>query len=206
MNDSDPAMTKKGIEVIIDESSRLSRIVEDLLDFSRMQSGRMSLRLEKIDVLAELDETVFVFKERALREGVELTYNATTLPAPMMGDANRIRQVFVNILDNALKYTKQGDKILVTAEILPRRLKILITDTGCGIPPEALPHVKEKFFKANVSVRGSGIGLAVSDEIVRLHKGTLNIGSVLNEGTTVEIILPVDTSPPLDERTSEDEK
>ncbi|HQD73370.1 MAG TPA: HAMP domain-containing sensor histidine kinase [Clostridiales bacterium] len=206
LHDSDPNMTKKGLEVIIDESSRLSRMVEDLLDFSRMQSGRMTLRLEKIDVLAELDETVFVFKERALREGVELTYNAPELPAPMMGDPNRIRQVFVNILDNALKYTKQGDKILVTAEILPRRLKILITDTGCGIPPEALPHVKEKFFKANVSVRGSGIGLAVSDEIVRLHKGSLNIGSVLNEGTTVEIILPIDTSPPLNERTSEDEK
>lgn len=206
LHDSDPNMTKKGLEVIIDESSRLSRMVEDLLDFSRMQSGRMTLRLEKIDVLAELDETVFVFKERALREGVELTYNAPELPAPMMGDPNRIRQVFVNILDNALKYTKQGDKILVTAEILPRRLKILITDTGCGIPPEALPHVKEKFFKVNVSVRGSGIGLAVSDEIVRLHKGSLNIGSVLNEGTTVEIILPIDTSPPLNERTSEDEK
>lgn len=206
LHDSDPNMTKKGLEVIIDESSRLSRMVEDLLDFSRMQSGRMTLRLEKIDVLAELDETVFVFKERALREGVELTYNAPELPAPMMGDPNRIRQVFVNILDNALKYTKQGDKILVTAEILPRRLKILITDTGCGIPPEALPHVKEKFFKANVSVRGSGIGLAVSDEIVRLHKGSLNIGSVLNEGTTVEIILPIATSPPLNERTSEDEK
>jgi len=206
LHDSDPNMTKKGLEVIIDESSRLSRMVEDLLDFSRMQSGRMTLRLEKIDVLAELDETVFVFKERALREGVELTYNAPELPAPMMGDPNRIRQVFVNILDNALKYTKQGDKILVTAEILPRRLKILITDTVCGIPPEALPHVKEKFFKANVSVRGSGIGLAVSDEIVRLHKGSLNIGSVLNEGTTVEIILPIDTSPPLNERTSEDEK
>lgn len=206
LHDSDPNMTKKGLEVIIDESSRLSRMVEDLLDFSRMQSGRMTLRLEKIDVLAELDETVFVFKERALREGVELTYNAPELPAPMMGDPNRIRQVFVNILDNALKYTKQGDKILVTAEILPRRLKILITDTGCGIPPEALPHVKEKFFKANVSVRGSGIGLAVSDEIVRLHKGSLNIGSVLNEGTTVEINLPIDTSPPLNERTSEDEK
>lgn len=206
VSDSDPELTKRGIDVIIDESSRLFRLVEDLLDFSRMQNRKMTLRLEKIDVLAELDEAVFVFKERAMREGVELTYNAPTLPAPMNGDPTRIRQVFVNILDNALKYTKQGDKVLVTAEFLPKLIKILITDTGCGISPEALPHIKQKFYKANVSVRGSGIGLAVSDEIVKLHNGSLNIGSILGEGTTVEIVLPVENVLPPDERKNTDEK
>ena len=110
----------------------------------------------------------------------------------MDGDADRIKQVFVNILDNALKYTKQGGKIMVTAEIADDVIVISIADTGCGISPEDLPHVKEKFYKTNMTVHGSGIGLAVADEIVKLHKGSLEIDSVLGEGTTVTISFDID--------------
>lgn len=192
LGDSDPSMTERGMEVIIKEASRLNGMVEELLDFSRMSSGRMNLQNEKIDFLAELDEVVFAFKERAIKDGIELVYNVPHLPAPAIGDAARIKQVFINILDNALKYSKQGDKIIVFAEKLnPAVLVISISDTGAGIPPEALPHIKEKFYKANTTVRGSGIGLAVADEIVKLHNGELDIESVLGEGTTVRITLPV---------------
>jgi signal transduction histidine kinase len=193
VGDTDAALTKRGMGVIISEVSRLSGIVEELLDFSRMQSGRMNLRIEKIDVLAELDETVFTFKERAVSDGIEMIYNAPHIPTPMDADADRIRQVFINILDNALKYTEQGGKITVFAELEnPTRLNISISDTGCGIPTEYLPKVKEKFYKINNSVRGSGIGLAVADEIVKLHGGILSIDSILGEGTTVTVTLPVD--------------
>lgn len=192
LGDSDPSMTERGMEVIIKEASRLNGMVEELLDFSRMSSGRMNLQNEKIDFLAELDEVVFAFKERAIKDGIELVYNVPHLPAPAIGDAARIKQVFINILDNALKYSEQGDKIIVFAEKLnPAVLVISISDTGAGIPPEALPHIKEKFYKANTTVRGSGIGLAVADEIVKLHNGELDIESVLGEGTTVRITLPV---------------
>ncbi len=192
VSDTDPVLTQRGMNVIIDEATRLSGIVEELLDFSRIQNGGLALRIEKMDVLAELDETVFAFKDRSTREGVDLVYNAPDLPAPMDGDPDRIKQVFVNILDNALKYTKQGGKILVTASIADDVILITITDTGCGISPEDLPHVKEKFYKTNMTVHGSGIGLAVADEIVKLHKGTLDIGSVLGEGTTVSISFAID--------------
>lgn len=192
VSDSDPALTQRGMNVIIDEATRLSGIVEELLDFSRIQSGRLTLRIEKMDVLAELDETVFAFKDRSTREGIDLIYNAPDLPAPMDGDPDRIKQVFVNILDNALKYTKQGGKINVTADVSNDKIRISVVDTGCGISAEDLPHVKEKFYKTNMTVHGSGIGLAVSDEIVKLHNGTLDVYSVLGEGTTVVIGFDID--------------
>lgn len=192
IGDTDPALTQRGMGVIISESSRLNGIVEELLDFSRMQSGKINLKIEKMDILAELDETVFAFKDRAMREGIELTYNAPDLPAPMDGDSDRIKQVFVNVLDNALKYTKQGGKISASAEIKDDKIKIMISDTGCGISEEDLPHVKEKFYKTNMTVRGSGIGLAVVDEIIRLHNGTFEIDSVLGQGTTVTMSFDID--------------
>jgi signal transduction histidine kinase len=201
IGESDSALTKRGMEVIISESTRLSGIVEELLDFSRMQSGRIRLKLEKMDVLAELDETVFTFKDRALREGIELVYNAPDIPAPMNGDPSRIKQVFVNILDNSFKYTEQGGKIVIFSQIIPAStLEIVIGDTGCGISAEDLPRVKEKFFKANTSVRGSGIGLAVANDIVKLHGGKLDVESILGEGTSVSIKLPIEVSSSSEER------
>lgn len=193
VGDTDPVMSKRGMEVIIEETSRLNNMVEELLDFSRMSNGRMMLNTEKIDILAELDETVFTFRERAAKEGIELTYNVPSVPVPAEGDASRIRQVFINVLDNAIKYNHQGGKVLVSASLeRPSNLVVIFSDNGKGISAEDLPKVKEKFYKADYTVRGSGIGLAVVDEIVRLHKGTFNIDSILGEGTTVTITLPVE--------------
>ncbi len=201
VGESDAAMTKRGMEVIIGESARLTGMVEELLDFSRMQSGGIRLRKVKMDVLAELDETVFTFKERAQRDGKELLYNSTNEPAPVEGDPDRITQVFVNVIDNAIKYTKQGGKILVEAELSEDGMvEITVSDTGCGIAEKDLPRVKEKFYKADTSVRGSGIGLAVADEIVKMHGGELIINSILGTGTTVTIKLPVGIAAAAEER------
>lgn len=193
LGDADPSMTERGMQVIISEAGRLNDMVEELLDFSRMSSGRLKLNIEKIDVLAELDDVLFSFRERAIKEGVEINYNVPISPAPTNGDSSRIKQVFINILDNALKYSVHGGKITVLAEIVDSTtLEISISDTGTGIAPEDLPHIKEKFYKANSTVRGSGIGLAVADEIMRLHNGSLEIDSILGEGTTVSMTLPID--------------
>ncbi len=195
IGDSDPGMTKRGMDIIISEATRLNDMVEELLDFSRMSSGRMKLNREKIDFLAELDEVVFSFKERSIREGIEINYNVPTFPAPGTGDPARIKQVFINVLDNAMKYNEQGGKIGVSAEMpSPSELIITVTDTGCGIAPEDLPHIKEKFYKANNTVRGSGIGLAVCDEIMNLHEGTLDIDSVYGSGTTVRLTFPLESA------------
>ena len=191
LDGEDREISRRGTEVIINESERLSHLVEELLDFSRMQSGNLTLRLEKIDVLAELDEAVFVFKERSKRDSIEINYNAPEIPAPMMGDPNRIKQVFVNILDNAFKYNKQGGYVKVDAKVDDGVLTINFSDTGCGIAPEDLPNVKKKFYKANIQVRGSGIGLAVVDEIIKLHNGDIEINSEVDVGTTVTVGIPI---------------
>lgn len=206
INDSDPETLRKGIGVIIGESQRLSGMVEELLDFSRMQNGRMQLIFSRIDVLAELDDTVFAFKDRAAREGLELIYNVPHYPIPMNGDPDRIRQVFTNLLDNAFKYNEHGGKVIVLAEPGDKELTIYFTDTGCGISEEDLPRVTDKFYRANMSVRGTGIGLAVAKEIVEMHYGTLEVSSVLGEGTTVTVKLPVENNEYSQERNGENEE
>ena len=185
----------RGMGVIISESSRLTSIVEELLDFSRIQSGRMKLIKEKLDILAEFDDAVYFLKERAVTEGKHLLYDEPEVVYPAVyGDKNRLKQVFLNVLDNALKYTPKGG--VVAAQVIyskdePDIIKIVITDTGCGISAEDLPKVKEKFYKANQTVGGSGIGLAVADEIMNLHNGSLDIESGEGVGTTVTLTFPV---------------
>lgn len=188
---SDPEMIDKGMNVIINESERLCGLVEELLDFSRMQSGRMVLVMERIDVLAELTEAVYIFKDRARIEEKHLLYTEPKIISPIIGDKNRLRQVFINIIDNALKYTEKLDTIEIKVAEIEKEVCISISDTGCGISKEDLPKVKVKFYKANQTQRGSGIGLAVADEIITMHHGTLEVSSEENVGTTVEIRLPI---------------
>ena len=187
---ADQETAEKGMNVIIRESERLSGLVEELLDFSRLQNNRMRLIVSRLDILAELDEAVYMFTDRARTEQKQLNYEETTALPPVYGDVDRLRQVFVNIIDNALKYTSPGGTITVFSREDSGWVRVTISDTGCGIPAEHLPNVKKKFYKANQLVRGSGIGLAVADEIVRLHGGTLEIDSQEGVGTTVVISLP----------------
>ena len=187
---ADPVTAEKGMTVIIRESERLSGLVEELLDFSRLQSGRMRLSAARLDILAELDEAVYLFTDRARTEHKDLTYEENTSLSPVYGDRDRLRQVFVNIIDNALKYTESGGSITVSSREEEGFVQVIVSDTGCGIPPEHLPNVKKKFYKANQLVRGSGIGLAVADEIAAMHGGSLHIESQVGVGTVVTVSLP----------------
>lgn len=188
----------KGMGVIIKETTRLTGLVEELLDFSRIQTGRMVLINEKLDILAELDETIYMLRDRAVNEGKHLIYDEPECVfPPIYGDRNRLKQVFLNVIDNALKYTPEDGVVAIEVKYAeendPPCINIIVTDTGCGISAEDLPKVKEKFYKANQTVRGSGIGLAVADEIMQLHKGSLDIESGVGVGTTVTISIPVMT-------------
>lgn len=189
--EKDFEMNKRGLKVIIHESERLCGLVEELLDFSRLQCGKMVLTLERIDILAELSEAVYMFKDRASSENKELIYSEPPILSPVLGDKNRLRQVFINVIDNALKYTANGGTITVKAKEAAGHIYISVSDTGCGIPAEHLPHVKDKFYKANTTQKGSGIGLAVVNELVQLHSGTFDIASDENVGTVVTISLPI---------------
>lgn len=185
-----PDTMKKGVGVIVAEAERLSQMVEELLDFSRMQNGRFTLRSENMDVLAELGDAVLIYSEKARRENINIIYNEPEMLPIVYGDKNRIRQVFINIIDNAVKYSSSGDTVTVTAEESDGKVRITVADTGCGISEADLSKVKTKFYKANHTRRGSGIGLAVADEIIIMHGGTLDIKSREGEGTAVTITLP----------------
>ena len=188
---SDVEMTEKGLEVIAGEVERLSGIVEELLDFSRMQGGHMVMKFARIDVTAELSEAVVLFRDRASRERLELLYiEPETLP-PVLGDLDRLKQVFINVIDNAIKYSNPGGRIRIETADMGGHIQVVVSDTGVGISKEDLPNIKKKFYKANRSRPGSGIGLALADEIIRRHKGRLDIDSEEGVGTTVTITLPV---------------
>ncbi|MCL1789117.1 MAG: HAMP domain-containing histidine kinase [Oscillospiraceae bacterium] len=185
--------TEKGMNVIITETDRLTAMVEELLDFSRIQSGNFSLQMAETDISEELSSAVEVYAERANREGISLVLNENLKPENKVihCDKHRIRQVFINVLDNAVKYSRKGSTVTVDAVVKNSSIVISIADNGCGISKADLPNVKMKFFKANNTRRGSGIGLAVVDEIVTLHSGKLDIESESGKGTTVKITLPM---------------
>ncbi len=187
----DEVTTKKGVSIMINETQRLSTMVEELLDFSRMQSGRMNLEFSKIDVIAELSDAVLMFTQRAQLENKQINYDEPDFFAPVRGDRNRLRQVFVNVLDNSLKYSDSGDSVSIDITLSDNAVTVSVADTGVGISSEDLPNVTQKFYKGNTTRRGSGIGLAVAKEIILMHDGELDINSEKNVGTSVTITLPL---------------
>jgi len=200
---SDSETLEKGLSVIVRESERLSGIVEELLDFSKMQSGHLSYKMDKTDILAELMEAVVMLNERAKREDKQIVFQDVEDLPMVYGDKDRLKQVFVNVLDNAIKYSDQGCTVRVEAFESDGYINVIITDNGIGIPKEDLPNVTEKFYKARSSRRGSGIGLAVVEEIIRNHSGSLEITSEEGKGTVVAIKLA--TMQKIDEEETKDE-
>ncbi len=192
LSTDDPALVKKGMAVIVGEAQRLSVIVEDLLDFSRMQNGKLTYQMQPCDVVAEMEEAIMSLVQNAAKKQVQLDFAVPTQFPAVVGDGVRLQQVFVNLLDNALKYTPSGGSIVVDMRVLEQWVQIMVSDTGCGIAADDLEHIKQKFYKGKDAVRGSGIGLAIADEIVLAHGGTLTIASTPRVGTTVTVLLPLE--------------
>ncbi|MEG2697581.1 MAG: HAMP domain-containing sensor histidine kinase, partial [Ruthenibacterium sp.] len=184
------AAYRRGLQVIAGETDRLYDMVEELLDFSRMQNG-IKLDAHVLDLVAEVSDSVLTVMQRVQLEGTRLCYEEPPLPVPVLADTARLRQVFLNILDNAAKYSPKNGTITVSVQSDGKEARVQITDEGRGISPEDLENVKIKFFKGKGAVRGSGIGLAVVDEIARAHGGRAEIESELGKGTTVTLCLPV---------------
>lgn len=189
----DKSILDKGLDIIVDETARLSVMVEELLDFSRMQSSGMKIISRCFNLSELLVKSVSFLHKKADEEGIALRYTPYDgEDIYINGDPDKIRQVIINIIDNAIKYTQKDGIVEVKVEIAGKYVKISVSDNGCGISKKDLPHIKEKFYKANNTVRGTGIGLAVADEIVKKHSGEINISSEISKGTTVEIVLPAD--------------
>ena len=182
---------RKGLEIINNETGRLNNMVEELLDFSRLQNGRIRMECRPLDLVAELTDAVLFCEARIRQEGLHLVYDEPPEPYPVWADPARLRQVFVNVFDNAIKYSPPEGTIFFTLTRTATTVTASIRDQGRGIAPDDLQNVKMKFFKAKNAVRGSGIGLAVVDEITKALGGTADITSTLGQGTTVTITLPI---------------
>lgn len=184
--------TRQGMKIISSEAKRLTEMVMDLLDFTRMQDGRMTLAVEMTDIRTEFEDTVFMYGSRLSQEGIRLEYMDTMEDIPEIPcDPQRMRQVFLNILDNAAKHGGEGKRIDASMTADEGSVLVRIRDYGPGIPEDELPLVKKKFYKGSSSVRGTGIGLAVCDEIVEMHGGTLTLENASGGGTLVTVRLPV---------------
>ena len=185
------AETRRGVVIIAREAKRLTGMVEELLEFTRMQDGRFTLHVETADILAEFEDTVFMYGNRLKQEGICQHYDGCDEEIPEIPcDLARMRQVFLNILDNAAKHGGEGKRIDASIAHEGSFVVIRMRDYGPGIPEEELPHVKLKFYKGSSKARGSGIGLAVCEEIVTMHGGTLTLENAEGGGTLVTISIP----------------
>ena len=185
----------RGINIISKEAERLTGMVSELLEFTRIQDGRFNLRIELIDITAELEDAMFTYGELMKQAGIEVRYTPPESEIPLIpGDPERLKQVFLNLLDNASKHGGDGKKIDVSLSNDNDFVYISVRDYGHGIPADELPHVKEKFYKGSSKNRGTGIGLAVCDEIITRHNGLLDVENAENGGCRVKIMLPMDSN------------
>jgi len=183
--------TRRGMNIILREAKRLSEMVVDLLDFTRIQGGKMTLNVEPTDIRCEFEDTVYMYGSRLAQDGIHLEYLDNNEEIPEITcDAKRLRQVFLNILDNAAKHGGEGKRIEASMHYKNRAVTVRIRDFGPGIPEDEIPLVKKKFYKGSSKARGTGIGLAVCDEIVQMHGGELLLENAEGGGTLVTVVLP----------------
>ena len=185
--------TKRGIGIILQEARRLTKMVEELLEFTRMQDGRFTLNAQPIDVTAELEDSIFAYRELLRQDDMRVEYEPSDEEIPLIsGDPARLRQVFYNIFDNAAKYARDGKRITVSTRTDGENVFLCFRDYGPGIPEDELERVKLKFYKGSSKERGSGIGLAVCDEIIKYHGGELRLSNAEGGGLMVTIRIPIE--------------
>lgn len=179
-----------GLEIIEKESDRLTSMVEELLDFSKFVSGKVTLEIKAVDLSQVFGHIQKQLIPRAAREQVDFQARIDAFPR-VYSDENRLKQVLINLLDNAFKFTPAGGTVTMEARRVENSIVITVEDTGCGIPPEELPRVKEKFYKGKTSKSKNGIGLSITDEIIQIMNGSLDIQSQVEQGTRVTVTLPL---------------
>lgn len=191
MDEDMDEITRQGMKTIHGESGRMIEMVTELLDFTRMQGENVTLSMELEDIRASFEEAVFMYAGRLEPEGIKLNYldNDDEIPE-IRCDTDKLRQVFLNILDNAAKHGGDGEEIDASIHYEEGCVVVRIRDYGPGIPEDEIPLVKKKFFKGSSKARGTGIGLAVCDEIVELHGGSLTLENAAGGGTLVTVTLP----------------
>jgi two-component system sensor histidine kinase ResE len=192
-----PESRTHAAQIIFDESGRMHRMALDLLDLARLESGIADLKMTKVDMTALLQNIVEKFTPRAQQANVNLQLNNVERLPALVGDGDRLAQVFTNLVDNALKFTPEGGQVTLSAKNVGAEMELSVTDTGLGVPKEALPRLFDRFYQVDESRTGgahhsTGLGLAIVKEIVQAHGGRIGVRSQVGQGTTFTINLPFD--------------
>ncbi len=188
----DPEETQLGMSIISKETERLIGLVEEMLDFSKLQQNQMKLVIGEVNLKEILQETMLNVWAKAEQKQIKLNLEPGDSSYIVQADGNRLKQVFLNLVDNAIKFSPNESTIrLIIKELTPERVRIVVKDSGIGISTEFLEKVKDRFFQVNPNHGGTGLGLAITQQIVQLHKGEMHIESELDQGTSVMVDLPL---------------
>jgi len=191
----DPESRKRFYNIIQSESLRLSQLVDDLLDISQMQAGAMALDCKETDLGRLVEEISKKVEGEMLEKQIEFRCELPPKYPKLMIDKGKLSAALVNLLGNAAKYTPQGGRVTFRVDLTPRSVEFAISDTGIGIAPDELPRVFERFYRSHDErvrdITGSGLGLALSQEVARLHGGEITAESVLHQGSTFHMNIPL---------------
>lgn len=188
----DIEVVEEGLSIVSKETDRLIILVNDLLDFSRLQAHRIELKKEEFSISNLLENIIGQFTVRCQQEHIKMTLLTDNQENWVFADYNRLKQVLINIVDNAMKFTvgRPEAEIRISSQVLDDQIIVIIEDNGSGISPEDLQRVKEKFYKGSSNKSGTGLGLSIASEIMELHGGKMLIDSTMNVGTKVVLVMP----------------
>lgn len=186
----DTDMLNQGLSIIEGEGDRLSMMVEDLLDFSRLQSSTFKYEKDKLDIVSLVEQVHTQLLPRAVNENINFTFTSIYKSIMVFADKNRMKEVFINIIDNAIKFTPDGGNIDILIEQNDNNVSISIKDNGEGIKEDEIAFVSSKFYKGSSSKSQTGLGLSICEEIIKAHDGKLIIKSKYGTGTSVIVEIP----------------
>jgi signal transduction histidine kinase len=186
----DPEETKIGMKIISKETDRLIGLVEEILDFSKLEQNAMKLVMGTVDLRELLQEIMLNVWAKAEMKQIKLQLDSEEAAYFVHGDGNRLKQVFLNIVDNAIKFSHESSIIFLSLQRVDGNIEISVQDTGIGISAENLARVRDRFFQVDHQNGGTGLGLAISQQFVERHHGQMLIRSELGAGTTITVSLP----------------
>jgi len=189
----DPTISKRFIKIIDDETSRLHRMISELLDLSQLENNKLKLNMKDVDLKEMIDEVHLIFQKRLEKSNISFSQNIPEVLPKVAADPDWLRRIFINLIDNAIKYTPPGGKISIEAQDTDKYIKVMVADTGIGISEEDLPRVFERFYRVDMArsrqVGGTGLGLSIVKHAIKSLGGDITVESKSGQGTKFVLTL-----------------